>query len=383
MVVLAAVTSLTAGATVSARAQTSPSPPTTKGLLEQVLTELLSPPPAPPVQTAVAAPVPPTAPVPTAPPATAPPTTAAPVTSSQVIPDEYQGAIDWSRARNPRSTAPLLDALRRLEDLGLTAEEAAVLGMGRFPVAGPADWEDDWHDPRFGPPFHLHQGNDIFADRGTPVIAPDDGTVRFEDGGLGGRAAYVTAADGTYYYMAHLNAYERSLYSGATVKQGEIVGYVGNTGNAENGAPHLHFEIHPYGGAATNPKPILDQWLADALDHVPALLAAYGVNVPRAITSAGLLRRFDEGRLSGSGRSPETALLWASSVSAGGGSLRLAEVAAVRMAGSIDWDRRATTAQEQADILREARTVASSVLVPLTPPLVVVLLGPAVSHGNS
>ena len=46
------------------------------------------------------------------------------------------------------------------------------------------------------------------------------------------------------------------------------------------------------------------------------------------------------------------------------------------MAGSIDWDRRATTAQQQADILREARTVASSVLVPLTPPLVVVLLGP-------
>ena len=70
-------------------------------------------------------------------------------------------------------------------------------------------------------------------------------------------------------------------------------------------------------------------------------------------------------------------------MSAGGGTLRLAEVAAVRMAGSIDWDRRATTAQQQADTLREARSVASSVLVPLTPPLVVVLLGPAVSHGNS
>ena len=381
MVVLAAAMSLTAGATVSARAQTPPSPPTTKGLLEQVLSDLLTPPTTPPAQTAVAAPVPPTAPPATAPPAAAPPVTAAPDTSSQVIPAQYQGTIDWSHARNPRSTAAILDALRRLEDLGFTAEEAAVMGMGQFPVRGQADWEDDWHDPRFGPPFHLHQGTDIFADRGTPVVAPEAGTVRFEDGGLGGRAAYVTTADGTYYYFAHLNAYEVS--SGASVKQGQVVAYVGNTGNAENGAPHLHFEIHPYGGGATNPKPILDDWLAAALDNVPTVLAAYGVNVPRAITSAGLLRRFDEGRLAGSGRPPETALLWASSVSAGGGTLRMAEVEAVRRAGSIDWDRRATTAQLQADVLREARTVASSVLVPLTPPLVVVLLGPAVSHGNS
>jgi murein DD-endopeptidase MepM/ murein hydrolase activator NlpD len=375
---------LTAGATVSARAQTPPSPPTTKGLLEQVLIDLLTPPTTPPVQQAVAAPVPPTAPPPPAPaPAVAPPPAADPDTSSQVIPAEYQGTIDWSRARNPRSTAAILDALRRLEDLGFTAEEAAVMGMGQFPVRGQADWEDDWHDPRFGPPFHLHQGTDIFAERGTPVIAPEAGTVRFEDGGLGGRAAYVTGADGTYYYLAHLNAYADDLYSGATVEQGQVVAYVGNTGNAENGAPHLHFEIHPYGGGATNPKPILDDWLATALDHVPTVLAAYGVNVPRAISSAGMLRRFDEGRLAGSGRPPETALLWASSVSAGGGTLRVAEVEAVRMAGSIDWDRRATTAQLQADVLREARTVASSVLVPLTPPLVVVLLGPAVSHGNS
>jgi murein DD-endopeptidase MepM/ murein hydrolase activator NlpD len=379
--VLASVLSLTVGALTPARAQTPPSPPTTQGLLEQVLSQLLTPPTAPPVQTAAAAPAPPPAPAPTAPPAAAPPTTAAPDTSSQVIPDDY--VAEYRPRSGPRSTSALLDALRRLEDLGLTAEEAHVLGMGQFPVRGPADYTDDWHDPRFGPPFHLHQGTDIFAERGTPVVAPDAGTITFTDGGLGGRGAFVTTDDGTYYYFAHLNAYDDSVYGGAQVKRGQVIATVGNTGNAENGAPHLHFEIHPGGGGATNPKPILDQWQADALDAVPALLAAYGVNVPRAITAAGLLRRFDEGALSGSGRPPESALLWASSVSAGGGSLRLAEVAAVRMAGSIDWDRRATTAQQQADVLREARSVASSVLVPLTPPLVVVLLGPAVSHGNS
>lgn len=257
------------------------------------------------------------------------------------------------------------------------------MGMGRFPVAGPANYRDDWLDPRFGPPFHLHQGTDIFAERGTPVISPADGTVRFEEGGLGGRAVYVTAADGTYYYMAHVNGYERSLYAGAPVSQGQVVAYVGNTGNAEGGAPHLHFEIHPGGGAATNPKPILDQWLSEALEGAPALLASLGVDVPRAVTSAGLLRRFDEGELAGSGRSPETALLWASSVSAAGGSLRLAELAAVRAAGGIDWDHRATTAQARADAIRQAQTLASSVLVPVTPPLVVLLLGPSVSLGGS
>ncbi len=301
MVVLAAAISLTAGATVSARAQTPPAPPTTKGLLEQVLTDLLTPATTPPAQQAVAAPVPPTAPPPPAPaPPAAPPPAEEPDTSSQVIPAEYQGTIDWSRARNPRSTAALLDALRRLEDLGFTAEEAAVMGAGQFPVAGQADWEDDWHDPRFGPPFHLHQGTDIFAERGTPVIAPEAGTVSFTDGGLGGRGAYVTTADGTSYYFAHLNAYADDVYGGARVEQGQVIAYVGNTGNAENGAPHLHFEIRPYGGGATNPKPILDDWLAAALDNVPTVLAAYGVNVPRAITlgrHAPPLRRGPPGRL--------------------------------------------------------------------------------------
>ena len=200
--------------------------------------------------------------------------------------------------------------------------------MGHFPVAGPADYTDDWRDARFGPPFHLHQGTDIFADRGTPVIGPRaTASSRFSDGGLGGKGAYVTTADGTYYYFAHLDAYADSVYSGAAVEQGQVIGTSATPATPRTGRPTSTSRSTPAAAAAVNPKPILDGWLAEALDAVPALLAAYGVNVPRAVTAAGVLRRFDEGGLAGSGRPPEGALLWASSVSAGGGTLRLAEVA--------------------------------------------------------
>ena len=85
----------------------------------------------------------------------------------------------------------------------------------------------------------------MFAAFDTPVRAPVDGIVRFEDAGLGGKGAFVTAPDGTYYYMAHLNGFNRDLASGAAVKQGQVVGYNGDSGNAQGGAPHVHFEVHP------------------------------------------------------------------------------------------------------------------------------------------
>jgi hypothetical protein len=291
-----------------------------------------------------------------------------------VVPSEYIPLINSVRRTGSNSTSALMAALRPMQDLGLTPEEAAISGFGHFPVAGLADYSDDWWEPRFGPPFHLHQGTDIFAARGTPVRAPYAGVVRFEDAGLGGKAAYVTQPDGTFYYMAHLDSFAKKLSNGMAVKQGDVVGYVGDSGNAAGGATHCHFEVHPRGGAAVNPKPFLDGWVTEAIANASALLSANSIGVSRAVTGAGVLRRFDGQTPTASGRAVGP-LLWASSLSAGGGTIRLAELQVARMAPRIDWDRKTSAAQAQADALREGRNVALTILGPLTPKALAPLLG--------
>lgn len=329
------------------------------------------------------APPPTTVPPPPAPVAARPaPTTTVAPTAPRVVPAGAQRIINSVRRTGPRSTAALLDALRRLEDLGFTPEEAAVLGIGRFPVAGPATYRDDWLEARFTPTFHHHQGTDIFAPRGTPVIAPAAGVVRFTEEAVGGKSAYVTTADGTFYYMTHLHAFNRKLRSGASVRVGEVVAYAGNTGNASDGPPHVHFEIHPRGGAAVNPKPILDGWLDSAIAGVPALLSMRDFNLPRAVTFAGTLRRFEEGPMSGSSRPNDGPLLWAAAVSAGGGTLPMAGRLALRAAERVDWTARATEAEVLADMRREARVMVHHILSPLTPAALEPVLG-EVSRGSS
>jgi hypothetical protein len=116
---------------------------------------------------------------------------------------------------------------------------------------------------------------DVFADRGTPVLAAADGIVSHSNpAGAGGLALRLTTADGTYYYYAHLDRIATGARAGARVSKGDVVGFVGTTGNAEGGMPHLHFEIHPDGGAAVPPVPYLDRWLADAMDAARALQLA-------------------------------------------------------------------------------------------------------------
>jgi murein DD-endopeptidase MepM/ murein hydrolase activator NlpD len=90
-----------------------------------------------------------------------------------------------------------------------------------------------------------HHAIDIHAPRGTPVIAVVDGTIRkLHNGARGGLAIYLMDDDGTTrYYYAHLDGYAQGLYEGQRVQRGEIIGYVGDTGNAQPGDYHLHFSV--------------------------------------------------------------------------------------------------------------------------------------------
>ncbi|HEX7276326.1 MAG TPA: M23 family metallopeptidase [Acidimicrobiales bacterium] len=301
---------------------------------------------------------------PAAPPDTAPPDEP-PADDDEVGPALV---LDNRPRTGPSSTAELLDALRPLTALGFSEEEAFVLGMGRFPVAGLVIWSDDFHDPRYNPTPHLHQGNDLWADHGVPVRSPAAGEVELTSEAVGGISVYVTTDDGTYYYMTHLDSYADDLQTGDIVEQGQVVGYNGATGNAAGGPPHVHFEIHPGGGGAVDPKPILDQWIAEAIAAAPSLYGGDVSNNPRVLLSTGELRRFDVPVMATAERAAKSPLLWSASVSSGGAALRLAEVEAARMAQRVDWGERAVRAQATAVERHLSQQRAVTLLSRLTPP---------------
>jgi murein DD-endopeptidase MepM/ murein hydrolase activator NlpD len=149
-------------------------------------------------------------------------------------------------------------------------------GNGIFkacPVGQPRAFGDDFGAPRYSGGFHLHAGNDIIAPMGTPIYAPFDGVASSSYNTLGGNSEVVTGSLG-YVYNAHLSAY--SVNSNGSVHAGDVIGYVGNTGDAQGGVTHDHFEWHPnqipspdswpksqYGysviDTAVNPHPLLEQ----------------------------------------------------------------------------------------------------------------------------
>ena len=142
---------------------------------------------------------------------------------------------------------------------GATLAGALPQGDYLFPVAGPAQFTNDWGFARAG--GRTHEGIDLFAARGTPVVAVADGTL-FNVGwnGLGGWRLWVRDTSGNGFYYAHLEAYSPVAKEGAAVTRGTVLGYVGNTGDAQGTPTHLHFEIHPGGGGPVPPYPIVTGW---------------------------------------------------------------------------------------------------------------------------
>jgi murein DD-endopeptidase MepM/ murein hydrolase activator NlpD len=155
-------------------------------------------------------------------------------------------------------------ARRKLEG-GLTAQERAwrseLMGLKgyAFPVAGKHSFTDTFGAFRSDVPAHV--GADIFASFGTPVVAVADGRIyRVGTLHISGNRLWLRDKHGFRYFYAHLSDFAAAAYNGADGHAGEVIGFVGNTGDAEPTPPHLHFEVHMPDGAVVNPTPFATKW---------------------------------------------------------------------------------------------------------------------------
>jgi murein DD-endopeptidase MepM/ murein hydrolase activator NlpD len=158
---------------------------------------------------------------------------------------------------------------------GAAASPAKSVPRLIFPVVGTTSYIDDFGAPRAG---GAHEGIDIMAARRAPAVAVEAGTVEFwTTSANAGCMLYLHGASGTTYLYIHLNndltahndnrgtcvagtAYAPRLKDGARVAAGQLIGYVGDSGDANGIHPHLHFEVHPGDGASVDPYPFLRAW---------------------------------------------------------------------------------------------------------------------------
>ena len=152
------------------------------------------------------------------------------------------------------------------DDAVPVARAAFSLDRLMIPVAGIGahDLVDTYSARRSG--GRTHNAIDILAPRGTPVLAASDGTiVRRHANRLGGKVLYLRSPDGRYdFYYAHLDGYAEGIEEDVEVRQGDVLGYVGTTGNAPPNTPHLHFQVLRTSGSGrfshgspVNPYPLL------------------------------------------------------------------------------------------------------------------------------
>lgn len=155
------------------------------------------------------------------------------------------------------------EANRTVEEPGGTRQNGpSHLAM---PIAGvdPAQLQDTFHQQRAG---HMHEALDIMAPRGTPVMAVVEGNVaKLFTSKQGGLTVYQFDNSGTYcYYYAHLDHYAPGLKEGTLLRKGDVLGFVGSTGDASQEAPHLHLAVFKLG-------PEKEWWKGTAIDPLPLL----------------------------------------------------------------------------------------------------------------
>ena len=195
-------------------------------------------------------------------------------------------------AGRPQPTTPLLESVRRRKRrrwIGGILSLAIVAAIGAYlyplvtrfaatvrllraepvlpypvPVQGvsPRRLSDQWGAPRSG--GRRHQGIDIFAPCGTPVLSATEGIVfTVGENSLGGQIVRVLGPGGYWHYYAHLSRYG-DVKRGDRVRAGTVLGYVGQTGNARGTPCHLHYGVYAWGGGAQNPYPLLTSSTSDA-----------------------------------------------------------------------------------------------------------------------
>ncbi len=202
-------------------------------------------------------------------------TSAAPVRTAPSVDDDFTQLVAQLRAdlnrcnkfeaeKQPLTQKPATAALAEK-----TKALFAPLTNLRMPVVGitTRDLDDSWGAPRDGGE-RRHKGIDIFAKRGTSIVAVADGIISYiGDQKLGGHCLWLTTESGVSFYYAHLERWAPGIYEGMEVASGDLLGFVGNTGNAITTPPHLHFGINQ-NDDMIDPYPVLTRAIPVKQAHV-------------------------------------------------------------------------------------------------------------------
>ena len=259
---------------------------------------------------------------------------------------------------SPNNSAAMMAALTPLSRYGLTLREAVLRVAGPFPIAGLAYWNDDWGACRDGC-SRTHEGLDIFAKYGTPLVATADGVVTQKYvGELPGIAIEIQDANGVQYFYCHMSGWAEGIQTGDTVQVGQVIGYVGNSGNAISTPPHVHLEIQP-GGVPAPPKPHVDQWVKLAEIEARALAARVMGEGVTETSDFRLTRSFD---LAGGAEildSGAERLLALAGIQPTVSSLEMARTLLGQMSWEIDWAGQ--TDVQLAALAQDASSLSSAV----------------------